>query len=282
MLEDIMDDEDELKDFNLSSRVLREERRRRRERSRLERELEREREGSSSGTESATLPAMPSRGAASQDLGRSSTGQGPFQSGPRRARRTSTTDEGLLRAPESGVGGYGAWEKSLGEGAQAQTKGEARLGGDLASIPDATQSSLQPTKTPLSPDTQGSESTSKWDTQGASLMPSRQPAAGSKHSVQNIASLTKPAGDSAVSQGSKAPVGGSNSAASTSSIKNAHHGRSSGGGRTRPQSDKLYSVGVDHFEALDAREVAQADHLSQWYAALPAGYGHQMVFRQQA
>ena len=39
-----MDDEDELKDFNLSSRVLREERRRQRERGRLERELERERE----------------------------------------------------------------------------------------------------------------------------------------------------------------------------------------------------------------------------------------------
>lgn len=38
-----MDDEDELKDFNLSSRVEREERRRQRERGRLERELERER-----------------------------------------------------------------------------------------------------------------------------------------------------------------------------------------------------------------------------------------------
>ena len=34
-----MDDEDELKDFNLSSRVVREERRRKRERSRLQREL---------------------------------------------------------------------------------------------------------------------------------------------------------------------------------------------------------------------------------------------------
>jgi len=43
LLEDIMDDEDELKDFNLSSRVEREERRRQRERGRLERELERER-----------------------------------------------------------------------------------------------------------------------------------------------------------------------------------------------------------------------------------------------
>lgn len=41
MLEELMDDEDELQEFNLSSRPLREERRKQRERERLERELER-------------------------------------------------------------------------------------------------------------------------------------------------------------------------------------------------------------------------------------------------
>ena len=41
MLEELMDDEDELRDMNLSSRPLREEGRRHRERDRLERDLER-------------------------------------------------------------------------------------------------------------------------------------------------------------------------------------------------------------------------------------------------
>jgi hypothetical protein len=41
MLEELMDDEDELREMNLSSRPRREERRRQRERERLERELER-------------------------------------------------------------------------------------------------------------------------------------------------------------------------------------------------------------------------------------------------
>ena len=44
MLEDIMDDESELREVNLSSRVQREDRRRARERERLEREMARERE----------------------------------------------------------------------------------------------------------------------------------------------------------------------------------------------------------------------------------------------
>ena len=59
-----MDDEDELKDFNLSSRVVREERRRQRERSRLERELERERtlrDSRDSGGGGANSGAMSSR-----------------------------------------------------------------------------------------------------------------------------------------------------------------------------------------------------------------------------
>lgn len=42
MLEEIIDDKDELKEFNLSSRVLREEQRKARERERLEREMARE------------------------------------------------------------------------------------------------------------------------------------------------------------------------------------------------------------------------------------------------
>ena len=41
MLEELMDDEDELRELNLSSRPRREERRRQREREKLERELER-------------------------------------------------------------------------------------------------------------------------------------------------------------------------------------------------------------------------------------------------
>ncbi len=41
MLEELMDDEDELRELNLSSRPKREERRRQREREKLERELER-------------------------------------------------------------------------------------------------------------------------------------------------------------------------------------------------------------------------------------------------
>ncbi len=41
MLEELMDDDDEVKELNLSSRPRREERRRQREREKLERELER-------------------------------------------------------------------------------------------------------------------------------------------------------------------------------------------------------------------------------------------------
>ena len=41
MLEELMDDEDEMRDMNLSSRPGREEKRRSRERDRLEREMER-------------------------------------------------------------------------------------------------------------------------------------------------------------------------------------------------------------------------------------------------
>jgi hypothetical protein len=42
MLEELMDDEGEIRDMNLSSRPKREERRRQRERERLEREMDRE------------------------------------------------------------------------------------------------------------------------------------------------------------------------------------------------------------------------------------------------
>lgn len=66
-----MDDEDELKDFNLSSRVEREERRRQRERGRLERELERER--------------ARDRGEASFDATGSSRDWGPSEGGAQRS-----------------------------------------------------------------------------------------------------------------------------------------------------------------------------------------------------
>lgn len=42
LLEELMDDEDEVRELNLSSRPKREEKRRQRERERLEREMERE------------------------------------------------------------------------------------------------------------------------------------------------------------------------------------------------------------------------------------------------
>ena len=103
-----MDDEDELKEFNLSSRVLREERRRARERSRLERELERERESTASGEGGEARTARRRPAAAAQAKGERS---GKVQ------RRRSGSEQGLRRAREEAIrsmsGGYAAWEKQM-------------------------------------------------------------------------------------------------------------------------------------------------------------------------
>jgi hypothetical protein len=125
VLEGMMDDEDELKDFNLSSRVVREERRRQRERNRLQRELERERNRRDSQSSSATVDLDMNGGR--EPLADYRRGQGqvgiPPTSGDGSADNSSGIDGSLTGdgaqdnsnregAAFSGSG-YGNWEKSL-------------------------------------------------------------------------------------------------------------------------------------------------------------------------
>lgn len=170
VLEGMMDDEDELKDFNLSSRVVREERRRQRERSRLQRELERERtrRGSSGGSrdrdsessrdrDSKTSSRDRDTGAGRDSAadyrggqgGAASEGEGPTGSNNIKggfagdsARETSS--RGGSEGSAYPGSGYGNWEKSIKAQAeddalssvpetQGDTAGEQGVGG----VPDA-------------------------------------------------------------------------------------------------------------------------------------------------
>lgn len=105
-----MDDEDELKDFNLSSRVVREERRRKRERSRLQRELERERTNRDSSSGSRDRDTGASRDSVSDFRG--GAGGGTHGEDPAADGATSSTRGSTDGSSYPGTG-YGNWEKSL-------------------------------------------------------------------------------------------------------------------------------------------------------------------------
>jgi hypothetical protein len=98
---------------------------------------------------------------------------------------------------------------------------------------------------------QPSMSSSSEGAQSTAHAPSSQHIA--SHGEQSTSLAPAPAGAEMALNG----VGGAHSG------KGAHDSRGVGG-HTRAESEKVYSVGVDHFEAMDAQEVAQVDHLSQW------------------
>lgn len=93
MLEELMDDEDELVELNLSSRPQREERRRQRERERLERELERAREMQEEIEERRSLDE--------DKIGNGSKPLGPYEGG----RKPAVNGH---EVPSSRVSGYGS------------------------------------------------------------------------------------------------------------------------------------------------------------------------------
>lgn len=136
-----MDDEEELKDFNLSSRVLREESRRQRERGRLERELERERSRrmparppSPSGESNAQerpaegMPGSDSSDRCSDDAPQRGDDEVPSSSSSP-AEALQGLDRARARVMRSLTGGYAAWEKSLGSSDDAEAGSAQRSGG---------------------------------------------------------------------------------------------------------------------------------------------------------
>uniref|UniRef100_A0A383WIT7 Magnesium transporter n=1 Tax=Tetradesmus obliquus TaxID=3088 RepID=A0A383WIT7_TETOB len=138
MLEQIMDDEDELRELNLSSRPRREERRKQRERDRMERQLTRAREemeqtrrnsslddeqrrnsssssgdggggsnGSSSSSSSGMQPGSPGGGSSSSSRGSSSSSSSSWPSGPGVQRGPGSLPWPLLAGPyQTAAGRY--------------------------------------------------------------------------------------------------------------------------------------------------------------------------------
>jgi hypothetical protein len=149
MLEDVMDDEDELKDFNLSSRVLREERRRLRERGRLERELEREREAY--GSRDHSQDSVDGGAAEASTSGRNGNGAGGFASGEGSMQGTargvaeSAADakqalvSGASRRRRRKRGGRGQHGTAAGRGGNKKQGGFLAWGQSMQPMPDAAQ-----------------------------------------------------------------------------------------------------------------------------------------------
>ena len=133
MLEDVMDDEKELKDFNLSSRVLREERRRLRERGRLERELERERSAAGTSTQSADRDstddfAEPSNSGNGSGVGESSRAS---RGGPAPSSSRDSADSAVFGAVKKRRRGRTVRDSSSSNGNGAGMS----LGGKLPGLP---------------------------------------------------------------------------------------------------------------------------------------------------
>lgn len=160
LLEGIMDDDDELKEFNLSSRVQREERRKLRERGRLERELERERE------ERSSFGSRPTGAKDSVDVASSSL----------------DLDTGTDSTSRGEQGGFAAWDEDVTnaaaatedvaspavpeEGTTASTSGRAAEEG--ASQQEGDASSRHRAAVPSSPD---DDPLTAWHAPAAHCMP---------------------------------------------------------------------------------------------------------------
>lgn len=111
-----MDDDDELREFNLSSRIQREERRRQRERGRLEREIQRQRDESGQREAGSSRDGGPLDSMDEEGTSESSAEDKAAEKKQRlEAARARVLQPGQPRARQKPDGGFGAWDKSVSE-----------------------------------------------------------------------------------------------------------------------------------------------------------------------
>jgi hypothetical protein len=237
LLEDIMDDEGDLRDFNLSSRVLREERRRQRERGRLERELEREREAASlagGSGDAGSLGAVTGRDGVDGSEGDQGNGgttrdfaKGEDDPSWRGQVEDVASGNVLGRAREQVFRSFAAWDKSL-------------------SVRDAKDRQTQDESTDAGADAQG-------DTAGTP---------GQGRSASKAVGGTRGTAAKQVLRVDTGLLGnGTGSVAGVSSLQRPAVGTKS------ERSQRMYHIGPDTFQSDNEETATEEDPLSDWYAA---------------